>query len=357
MHIQELALENFRNYDSRSFKFKEQGCLLCGSNGCGKTNLLESIYLLAYGKSFRTANLEEVMMLSRKSFSIVGVFKDSGEKKIDFRFAQGIKKISINGVEIINMRELIGNIAVVLLSLSDINLITGEPAKRRRFIDSLLSLLHRDYLSNLLDYRKILRQRNAILYLNKIGRKDSIDGIDAWTEELIKVGAQIIRERIAIMKDLDRSASLLYKFFAPSKDRLAIEYIPSFDLTENIEEDFREWIDRRRKEEMDRGMTLVGPHRDELLITINDLNVRKFASEGEQRSCAISLRIAQASFLKDKRDDAPILLIDEAVAELDLDRKEKVLNSARDLGQCMIATTNCLEMSKLLTLEPINIEK
>jgi len=355
MYIQEIALLNFRNYDKRVLKFAEQGSFLCGNNGCGKTNLLESIYLLAYGKSFRTICLDELLMFSKESFGVKGVFNGKREETIEFRFAKGEKRILVNDVEIVNLKELIGNVALVLLSLSDINLVTGEPAMRRRFVDYLLSLLHHDYLSNLLDYRKVLKQRNRILYMNKMGKKNSLSGIDGWTAELVKIGSRIVKTRISIMKDLEQCASFFYTLFASSKDKLAIKYVPSFRFNGNIEKDFTDCIEKRRKDELDRGATLVGPHRDELLITVNNLNARKFASEGEQRSCAISLKVAQASFLKDKRDDAPIILIDEAVAELDITRKEKVLRSVKDLGQCMIATTNCSELNQFLALEPINI--
>lgn len=356
MYVEKITLENFRNYKEKSLKFDKVGSFLCGRNGCGKTNLLEAIYMLAYGKSFRTLNPEETVMHSKDFFRIKGVFNGSVKKKIEFRFSKGRKGIFINDVEIENMKELIGNVALILLRLNDINLITGEPAMRRRFLDSLLSLLFPEYLLDLLDYRKILRQRNKILYLRKIGKRADIKGIDGWTAELIQFGSRIIEKRLSIMKDLNECASFYYTLFSPEKDRLFIKYSPSFQWQGNIEEGFKGSISKRREEELEKGMTLTGPHRDELLLTINDLPIRKFASEGEQRSCAISLKIAQASFLKNKRKDTPVLLIDEAVAELDKVRKEKVLQSAIDIGQSFVATTNCEMMNNMTNLKMIDIE-
>ncbi len=356
MYVREIVLENFRNYNEENLKFDKRGSFLCGRNGCGKTNLLESVYILAYGKSFRTVNPEEMIMLSKDFFRIKGFFNGEYKKKIEFRFSKGIKKILINDVEISSMKELIGNIALILLTLNDINLITGEPAMRRRFLNSLLSLLFHDYLVDLLDYRRVLRQRNKILYLKKIGKRNNTQGIDGWTDELIQIGSRIIEKRLSIMSDLNRSASFYYTLFTPQKDKFSIEYLPSFQIKENIEKCFRESLSKGREKELEKGITFTGPHRDELLITINELPVRKFASEGEQRTCAISLKIAQASFLKSKRKDDPILLIDEAVVELDRVRREKVLNSITDIGQCFIATTSCEKMDNMPSLKVIDIE-
>lgn len=355
MYIEEIVLENFRNYNEKNLTFDKAGSFLCGMNGCGKTNLLESIYILVYGKSFKTINPEELVMHSKDFFRIKGFFNGTHKKKIEFRFSHGKKKILINDVEITNMKELIGNVALILLSLNDINLITGEPAMRRRFLDSLLSLLFPDYLSDLLDYRRVLRQRNKVLYLRKIGRRDDISGIDGWTDELVQIGSRIIKRRLSIMKDLNECASFYYTLFSPQEDRLSVEYALSFQLNESIKESFYESINKRREEELEKGMTLTGPHRDELSITINELPIRKYASEGEQRTCAISLKIAQASFLKSKRNDSPILLIDEAVAELDKVRTEKVLNSVTTIGQCFVATTNCEMLNTMTTLKTIDI--
>ncbi|MCK4576941.1 DNA replication/repair protein RecF [candidate division WOR-3 bacterium] len=356
MYLEKIVLENFRNYSEKSLSFDKSGSFLCGRNGCGKTNLLESIYILSYGKSFRTMNLDELVMLSKDFFRIKGSFNGAVEKKIEFRCSVDKKKIFINGVEISNLKELIGTIALIFLSLNDINLISGEPSLRRRFLDSLLSLLFPDYLADLLDYRRVLRQRNKILYLRKIGRRDSTAGIEGWTEELIQIGSRIIKKRLSIMKDLNKCVSFYYTLFSPEKDKLSVGYSPSFQFNENIDESFNDSIRKRRDEELEKGMTLTGPHRDDLLITINELPMRKFASEGEQRTCAISLKIAKASFLKNKRKDDPILLIDEAVAELDIIRTEKVLNSITEIGQCFIATTKCEMLRNMTSLKKIDIE-
>ncbi|TET24266.1 MAG: DNA replication/repair protein RecF, partial [Candidatus Cloacimonadota bacterium] len=334
MFLEEITLENFRNYDSRSLVFEKAGSFLCGKNGSGKTNLLESIYMLSYGKSFRSVNPEELLMFSKEHFVIKGSFNGTIKKEIEFRFFKGTRKILINDVEIESMKELIGNVALVLLSLNDINLVTGDPGVRRRFINAVLSLLFHDYLNDLLDYRKVLRQRNRILFLKKIGKRNSVSGIDGWTDELVHFGSRIIERRLSIMKELNDSASFYYSLFSPDKDLLSIEYTPSFQLDTDIARKFAENLEARASEELERGVTLSGPHRDEFAITINGLAARKFASEGEQRTCAISLKIAQASFLKSKTKNNPILLIDEAVAELDRMRKEKVLQSVIDIGQC-----------------------
>jgi DNA replication and repair protein RecF len=355
MYLEEIVLENFRNYRKKNLSFRENGSFICGRNGCGKTNLLESMYVLSYGKSFRTVNLDEMVMLSEDFFTIEGSFNGSQRKRIEFRCFEGRKKILINGVEITSVKELIGTVALVLLSLNDINLVSGEPGLRRRFLDSLLALLYPDYLSDLMDYRRVLRQRNRILFLRKIGKRENVSGIAGWTEEIVRIGSRIIEKRLSIMDELNTTSAFYYTLFSPEKDVLTVKYSPSFNIKGDVESDFRESVHRKREEELDKGVTLTGPHRDDLHVSINDLPVRKYASEGEQRTCAISLKIAQASFLKDKRKDDPILLIDEAVAELDNVRKEKVLSSVLEIGQCFIATTSCEVLNPLSSLHSLHI--
>lgn len=356
MYVESISLEHFRNYHSRKILFPRPGAFLCGRNGCGKTNLLESIYLLSYGKSFRSSNNEELLMFSKEHFAVSGTFNGPVKKVIEYRFSKGEKKVLINGVAISSMRELIGNIALVFLSLSDIDLVLGNPLLRRQYLDAVLSVLYTDYLSDLLDYRKILRQRNRLLYLHKIGKRENVNGIEGWTEELVQVGSRIISQRLSIMEEMDETASRYYAMFAPSEDTLTVAYDPSVKLDGSIEESFSNALKRRSRSEMERGVTLVGPHRDDLFIDLNGIPARKFASEGEQRTCAISLKLAQAAFLKQRMKDDPILLIDEAIAELDSARKEKVLRQVTDIGQCFVATTNCSVLRGMIALEVVEID-
>lgn len=356
MYLEEISLVNFRNYHSKTLLFEQPGSFLCGQNGCGKTNLLESIYLLSYGKSFRTTNAEELVMFSKEHFSISGTFNGSMKRKIEYRFSKGERKILVNGVEISNLKELIGNIALILLSLNDINLVVGNPVLRRHYLDAVLSILYTDYLSDLLDYRRILRQRNRLLYLFKIGKRENVDGIDGWTDELVHVGSRIIEKRLSIMEGMDELTSFYYALFAPSKDTLTLSYKPSMELNGDIADSFSTELKNRFRSEMERGITLVGPHRDDLFIVLNGFPARKFASEGEQRTCAISLKLAQASFLKKRMKNDPILLVDEAVAELDRARKKKVLQHVTDIGQCFIATTNCEVLRDMTPLKTIDID-
>jgi DNA replication and repair protein RecF len=355
MYIERIKLENFRNYDEKEFSFTKDGSFLCGRNASGKTNLLEAIYMLSYGKSFRTSNCEDMIMHSKDYFGIEGSFCGNRNKKIEFRFAKGRRKITVNEVEISAMKELVGNVAVVLLSLEDINIITGEPAIRRRYLNFLLSLLYKDYLSDLLDYRKVLRQRNRILYMKKIGERNNISGIEGWTGELVSIGSRIIDKRLSIMEELNDYVRQKYRIYSGGDDELNIEYSSSLAMEGNIEEDFGRSLDKKKGREMERGTTLVGPHRDELVVTINGQPARRFGSEGEQRTCAIAFKCAQASFLGNKRNDEPILLIDEAVAELDRDRTERVLKNLSSTGQCFVATTNCSIISDVVELETIDI--
>ncbi len=356
MYLEEISLQNFRNYHSRKLRFPRSGALLCGRNGCGKTNLLESVYLLCYGKSFRASNTEELVMFSKHHFAVSGTFNGSLKSMVEYRFSKGEKRVLLNGVELTSMKELIGNIALVFLSLSDIDLILGNPVLRRQYLDAVLSVLYTDYLSDLLDYRKVLRQRNRLLYLYKIGKRENVNGIEGWTEELVQVGSRIISQRLSIMEEMNQSASSYYALFAPGKDTLTVSYHPSVRLEGDIEQSFGSALEKRSRSEMERGITLVGPHRDDLFIDLNGIPARKFASEGEQRTCAISLKLAQASFLKQRMKDDPILLVDEAIAELDSERKEKVLRQVTDIGQCFIATTNCAILKSMVTLEEIAID-
>lgn len=356
MYLEEISLENFRNYHSKTLVFEPPGSIFCGKNGSGKTNLLESIYLLSYGKSFRTPNAEELTMFSKQHFTISGTFNGLMKKRIEYRFSNGERKILVNGVEISSVRELIGNIALVLLSLNDINLVLGNPMLRRNYLDAVLSVLHMDYLTDLLDYRRILRQRNRLLYLFKVGKKDNVDGIEGWTDELVQVGSRIVEKRLSIMKEMNECAASYHSLFVPSQDTLSISYDSSTKLNGDVKSSFSAGLKQCFQSEMERGVTLVGPHRDDLLIILNGVPARKFASEGEQRTCAISLKLAQASFLKNRMKNDPILLVDEAVAELDRVRKEKVLQQVTGIGQCFIATTNWEALRGMTPLNVVDID-
>jgi DNA replication and repair protein RecF len=335
VQLNRLEIQNFRNLSNLAVEFHPKGNILLGSNGSGKTNLLEGIYTLAMAKSFRGRE-GELIQFGEDFFRIKGTGTGlDGDLQAEFYATKLLpreKKIMRNG-HAVSPREWVGTLPVVPLSLEDGEIVRGGPEKRRQFLNILLSIFSRTYLQDLLEYRRVLRQRNRILFERKVGVNHDNLQLEGWNEQLVELGSRIMTRREEVIQVLSVDSSLLNNTLSDNKRSMSLSYKPSIPINTNDhstvtnhEECFWETLERYQRKEREWGKTLAGPHLDDLEINLDELSLRKFGSEGEQRTAAIALKLGMAKFLEREKKEPPILLLDEVSAELDQERTSRLLS-------------------------------
>jgi DNA replication and repair protein RecF len=338
VRLESLKLLSFRNLESIDLTFPDRANLLVGPNGAGKSNLLESINYLSIAKSYRGGRDRDLVGFGQQGFRVEGIgTKARGRVKIEIAFASPEKKISLNSSQV-SVSELVGNFPVVPLSSDDIETTRGAPFLRRRFVDMILSFLKPSYFAALMSYRRVLQQRNRIL-ANALADETSYKSIEAWDKQLIEYGSELIRMRTAFAGELSRLASKYYKGIAPEEEGYEFAYQPSLPVGESaIEESFARQLRKYQRLEKERGLTLVGPHRDDYVQKLDGKDMRLFASEGQQRTASVSMKLAGAELVREGLGEWPIVLFDEVFAELDSKRCERVGKAIEDFDQVFIAT-------------------
>ena len=338
MFVTELKLNNFRNYGEQNIKFLPNINLIVGKNGQGKTNMLEAIYFSALGKSPKTSKEQELINWSkdRASFSVT-VKKNSGIKTIQTIFSRKTKKIvRVNNVNLLKIGDLLGNVNVVFFSPDELKLIKDAPQDRRKFLDTDLSQLNKNYFYALTKYNKILEQRNKLLKSNSLNIEQTLS---IWDTQLANVGSAIILERIKFLEKLKSIAKEAHSYLTSGKEILELEY--SGIVGENAEEIrnkiLRE-LEKFRDKDIKLGFTNVGPHRDDIKILSNGVDIRSFGSQGQQRTAALSMKLAELEIFKEEVGEYPVLLLDDVLSELDQERQQRLLNYSKKL-QTIITTT------------------
>jgi len=328
MILRSLTLTNFRNYENFKIDFKPI-TIFVGPNGIGKTNLIEAIHLLSLGKSYRTQDSFELIKWDEDFCRIVGkVEKNDLELFIDKNTEQ--KSVKINEVKKKSI-ELFGKLKTVLFSPESIDIVIGAPRLRRRFLDVILSQINREYLYNLIELQKIIKNRNALLK-NIRDRKSIPKELDFWNEKLVDLSNLIIKERLELIKFIEKDISVLFPLFKIDKGDLKIKYIPSVpDMNY-----FSDLLAQNQEREIALSSTLFGPHRDDLQFLLDNRDINSFASRGEIRSVVFSLKMAELNYLKTK-DPNTLLLLDDIFSELDKIRREKLSEIIKD--QATIITT------------------
>lgn len=334
MNVLRLELKNYRNYKDEVFSFSENTNIIYGDNAQGKTNALEALYVFALGKSFRTTQDKELIKFGEDFTRLYLTYCDSlRENNIEITILKDKKKqVKVNGVVIRRLSELIGKLNVVLFSPSELNLIKGGPQMRRRFLDIAISQLRPNYCHLLDRYAKTLEQRNNLLRKIKY-EKFSPDTLFVWNEKLAEYGEQIIKYRIKYAEQISQYAELIHAEIC--SDVLNVSYKPKFttkdELIARLESDV--------KREIEQGFTLYGPHRDDLTVTISGNDAKLYASQGQQRTAVLSLKLAQSELIFSETGERPVLLLDDIMSELDLSRRtyltEKISN-----GQVIITCTD-----------------
>lgn len=334
MIIKSLQLNNYRNYDCLALKFHTGTNILYGDNAQGKTNVLESLYLCATTKSHRGSKDREIIKLQQEEAHIrMFIEKDQITHKIDMHLKKNKSKgIAIDGIPIKKSSELLGFLNVVFFSPEDLAIIKNGPSERRRFIDLELCQLDRMYLYNLTKYNKIISQRNNLLKQLSFQR-ELIDTLSIWDEQLIEVGSQIIKRRTEFIQKLNSIVYDIHKKLTGGKEELLVQYEPNVVL-DVYQQKLKKVIDR----DIQMRMTTVGPHRDDIMFLVKDIDIRKFGSQGQQRTAALSLKLAEIELVKQSIHDSPILLLDDVLSELDRNRQNYLLDSINNIQTFVTCT-------------------
>jgi DNA replication and repair protein RecF len=343
MHVERLRISNFRNYQEAELEFSSHFNLIFGQNAQGKTNLLEALYLICLGRSFRSARNQDLVRFDCASLLIEGslILDNQISRRAVVRYTRdGKKEISIDRKKIQRHSKIFGQFPIVVMAPDEFKITSGGPAERRKFVDILLSQISVTYLSNLQDYTRVLKQRNRILQNAKSGSRLDLSALAPWTENLIKIGSKIVYDRYRFIRDFSRVLTVTYNRYSETRDELTVELksrLPEAE-TDRIEATFSRLLNERSSSEKVRGMTLVGPHRDDLDFSINGADLRSFGSRGEHKSALISLKLAEFKYLELKKEEKPVLLLDDCYSELDNSREQSVLNSLGGLGQIFVTT-------------------
>ncbi|MBB5174787.1 DNA replication/repair protein RecF [Texcoconibacillus texcoconensis] len=345
MHIEQLTYENYRNYAKTDLTFDHNVNVIIGENAQGKTNLLEAIYVLAMTKSHRTAKDKELIRWEEPFAKIQGqIKKRTGPLHLEVVFSSQGKKVKLNRLEQERISQYIGALNIVMFAPEDLRLVKGSPKERRRFIDMEMGQISPIYLYHLSQYHKILKQRNRLL---KDAYSKSFDDamLDVLTAQLIPEAAQVIRKRYDFLNKLQVWANDIHEQISRGLEHLKIEYVPSAEvsnsmnlstLEEKLQEQFNSVIDQEKR----RATTLVGPHRDDLRFIVNDKNVQTYGSQGQQRTVALSLKLAEIELIHEQVKEYPILLLDDVLSELDDHRQSHLLSTIQGKVQTFVTTTS-----------------
>lgn len=347
MYIKKLTLTNYRNYSSQEFEFVDGINILKGNNAQGKTNSAEAIFYLCTGYSPRATRDKQVIKYNESTARINGVASSIyGDIEVEILFnASKNKEILVNGVPIKKIGELMGNINSVFFNPEELKLIKESPEDRRRFIDISISQMNRGYFYALQKYKKILGERNNLL---KNPDKEVVyETLPLWDEQLAIQAEIIINERLKFIEKLKPYAKEAHSFITENKETLDISLECSYlNEYESVKDSLFRALNERIERDIILGYTSAGPHRDDLKIKLNGEDVRLYGSQGQQRTCALSLKLAELEIFKERFNEYPVLILDDALSELDKNRRERLLQKVNNL-QTIITCTDFFEYDSI----------
>ncbi|RFU62514.1 DNA replication/repair protein RecF [Peribacillus glennii] len=346
MHIEHLKLKNYRNYEDLEISFENKVNVILGENAQGKTNVMESIFVLAMAKSHRTSNDKDLIRWDEEYAKIEGrIRKRLTSIPLELVISKKGKKAKSNHIEQQKLSQYVGTMNVVMFAPEDLHLVKGSPQVRRRFIDMEIGQVSPVYLHDMSQYQKILQQRNHYLKLLQIRKQTDTAMLDVLTEQLIEYAARIIDKRYQFLSLLQEWAEPIHSGISRNLEKLKIEYKPSLDVSESMDltkmiEEFEDKFVKIRTREIERGVTLIGPHRDDLVFFVNGRDVQTFGSQGQQRTTALSLKLAEIELIHSEIGEYPILLLDDVLSELDDYRQSHLLNTIQGKVQTFVTTTS-----------------
>jgi DNA replication and repair protein RecF len=347
MYLKTLHLRNFRNYHEQKVEFQAAKTILVGNNAQGKSNLLEAVELLATLRSHRMGKDRDFI----QDGADIGQINASLERttgvsdlKLTLR-RHGRRSVAINGETVRRQMDFLGVLNAVEFSSLDLELVRGSPEVRRNWLDTLLIQLEPVYAHILQKYNQVLRQRNAFLKrIQKLGVKAPESELAIWDAQLVTAGTRVIIRRERAIQRLAPIATVWHSSISNSTEILHINYAPNVPINKDdhqgLQKHFLAKIKQRSEIELHRGITLVGPHRDEVELNINQTPARQYGSQGQQRTLVLALKLAELQLIEEVVNDPPLLLLDDVLAELDLSRQDQLLNAIQDRFQTLITTTH-----------------
>jgi DNA replication and repair protein RecF len=334
MIIESIELKNYRNYQELHMELSQGTNILYGDNAQGKTNVLESVYMCCTSKSHKSVKDRDVIKFNEEEAHLrLHIRKGNVPCRIDMHLKKNKPKgIAINGVPIRKASELFGVANVVFFSPEDLNIIKNGPSERRRFIDMELCQLNKLYVHSLVQYNRALLQRNKLLK-ELFFHPEYEETIDVWDVQLVRYGKEVISIRRDFIDQLNEIIRKIHKTLSGEKEEILIMYDP--DVEEGY---FAEALKKNRLQDIKQKTTLTGPHRDDISFVVNGIDIRKFGSQGQQRTAALSLKLSELELVKKLCNDNPVLLLDDVLSELDAGRQNQLLSAIKDI-QTMITCT------------------
>ena len=334
MIIKRLELADYRNYEFLDIQFDKGTNILYGDNAQGKTNILESIYVAATTKSHKSSKDKEIVNFNKEEAHIRTYLEKEGvETRVDMHLRKNKSKgIAIDGTKIKKAADLLGLCNVVFFSPEDLSIIKNGPAERRRFVDMELCQLDSFYLYNLNHYNKIIGQRNKLLK-DMYFQPELKETLNIWDSQLVSFGSKIIERREQFVKQLGDIIFDIHKKLSGGKEELVIAYEPDVSI-----EDFEKQMKYNQDKDIRLKQTTTGPHRDDFSFVVNGVDIRKYGSQGQQRTAALSLKLSEIELVKKISKDTPVLLLDDVLSELDSNRQNYLLNSIGNI-QTIISCT------------------
>lgn len=334
MIVQSIELKNFRNYEELHMEFHGGTNILYGDNAQGKTNILEAVYFCATSKSHKSAKDREIIRFEQDESHIkMQVRKNSVPYRIDMHLKKNKPKgIAINGVPIKKASELFGIANVVCFSPEDLNIIKNGPSERRRFIDMELCQLNKLYVHSLVQYNKVLVQRNKLLK-ELAFRPDYEATLDVWDMQLVNYGTEVMKFRLDFIAKLNAMIQKIHLQLSGNREELVVSYEP-----DTPSDQFEAALKRSRPQDIRQKTTLCGPHRDDISFFVNGIDIRRYGSQGQQRTAALSLKLSELELVKTLIHDNPILLLDDVLSELDGGRQNHLLSAISDIQTIITCT-------------------
>ncbi len=334
MYIKNLSLQNFRNYKELYIDFNSKLNILYGDNAQGKTNILEAIYMCSMGRSQKFQKDKDIIKINEKEAHIqTYVIKENKETKIDIHLKKDTRKgIAVNNIPAKKLSELFGNLYIVIFSPEDLQLIKQGPSERRKFIDMEICQLNNIYYYNLQQYYKVLKQRNNLL--RSLQKNSNLkDTIFVWDNQLVTYGRKIIDLRAEFIFKLNSISSKIHSNITGNSEQMNIQYIPNISNDE-FEKKLNKYLDR----DIIQGSTSIGPHKDDLQFYINAGDVRIYGSQGQQRTTALSIKLAEIQLIKEETSYNPVLLLDDVLSELDENRQGYLLENIGNIQTILTCT-------------------
>ncbi|MGC9316611.1 MAG: DNA replication/repair protein RecF [Armatimonadota bacterium] len=353
MYLKSLTLENFRCYQRASLELPPGLVVVLGPNASGKTTLLEAVYLLATTTTPRSGRGRAVIRHGQSWGRVTGVFVREG-RELSIRVTlgdpsgerSGAKVVEVNGREVESFRDAIGRVQAVLFWVGSLEVVKGSPSNRRRFMNTAIGQMSARYLDDLSRYRRALRQRNELLK-SIAARGGDGRALAPWTHALVEAGAPIVEDRADFVRSLAAEAAPRHRRLAAGAgaEDLAVRYEPSVSAAAEgtVADEFCRRLEETHRRELERGSTQVGPHRDDVLLEVDEVDVRRFGSQGQQRTAALALTLAHAQVAVARTETEPILLLDDCLSELDADRGRAMLELSADREQMIVTSACCPE--------------